>query len=359
MSYDTDTACKRRSWLLAGAGGVFLAILLVGLAHFALLEALFFGLMFFGLFGGFVVWAFCTGKGHDVPMTERMSDRDFTPAKFVPKPQPARVEPVAAPAAPVAPAPVAVAPVAAPEVKASPAPASAPAALMDAAVRRVDGSAPVEEIKPAPKKAPAKAKAHAKAKAEKVAEAAPAKVSKSKVAASAHVAEKPAAKAKAVAAPEAAKPVRKAKAAAAEPVAAAPAKAKAAAETKAEAAPVKAKATRTPRAAGLDAAMGKTKDAPAPAATPLLLKAPRGGKGDDLKLIIGIGPALEKLLNSVGVWHFDQMASWKAKDIAFVDGKMEGFHGRITRDEWVKQAKILAKGGTVEDVERAIKGAGN
>ena len=67
----------------------------------------------------------------------------------------------------------------------------------------------------------------------------------------------------------------------------------------------------------------------------------------------------EKLLNSVGVWHFDQMASWKAKDIAFVDGKMEGFHGRITRDEWVKQAKILAKGGTVEDVERAIKGAGN
>ncbi len=343
MSYDTDTACKRRSWLLAGAGGVFLAILLVGLAHFALIKALFFGLMFFGLFGGFVVWAFCTGKGHDVPMTERMSDRDFTPAKFVPKPQPARVEPVAAPAAPVAPAPVAVAPVAAPEVKASPAPASAPAALMDAAVRRVDGSAPVEEIKPAPKKAPAKAKAQAKAKAEKVAETAPAKVSKSK----------------AVAAPEAAKPVRKAKAAAAEPVAAAPAKAKAAAETKAEAAPVKAKATRTPRAAGLDAAMGKTKDAPAPAATPLLLKAPRGGKGDDLKLIIGIGPVLEKLLNSVGVWHFDQMASWKAKDIAFVDGKMEGFHGRITRDEWVKQAKILAKGGTVEDVERAIKGAGN
>ena len=105
--------------------------------------------------------------------------------------------------------------------------------------------------------------------------------------------------------------------------------------------------------------MGKTKDAPAPAATPLLLTTPRGGKGDDLKLIIGIGPALEKLLNSVGVWHFDQMASWKAKDIAFVDGKMEGFHGRITRDEWVKQAKILAKGGTVEDVERAVKGAGN
>ena len=354
MSYDTDTACKRRCWLLAGVGGVFLAFLLVGLAHFALLEALFFGLMFFGLFGGFIGWAFCTGKGHDVPMTERVPDRDFTPAKFVPKPQPARVEPVAAPAAPVAPAPVAVAPVAAPEVKAASATVAAPAALMDAAVRRVDGSAPIEEIKPAPKKAPAKSKAPAKAKAEKVAEAAPAKVSAAKAAAPAPVAEKPAAMAKVVAAPEAAKPARKTKAAA--PVAvAAPVKAK---EPKVTATD-KPKAAKGARASGLDAAMGKTKDAPARSAAPLLLNAPRGGKGDDLKLIIGIGPVLEKLLNGVGVWHFDQMASWKAKDIAFVDGKMEGFHGRITRDEWVKQAKILAKGGTVADIERALNGAGN
>lgn len=100
-----------------------------------------------------------------------------------------------------------------------------------------------------------------------------------------------------------------------------------------------------PRAAGLDAAMGKTKDEAASSATPLLLLQPRDGKGDDLKLIRGVGPALEKLLNDVGVWHFDQIAAWKARDIAFVDGRMEGFKGRITRDEWVKQARVLAKRG--------------
>lgn len=106
-------------------------------------------------------------------------------------------------------------------------------------------------------------------------------------------------------------------------------------------------AAKPPRAAGLDAAMGKTKDEAASSATPLLLMQPRDGKGDDLKLIKGVGPALEKLLNEVGVWHFDQIAAWKARDIAFVDGKMEGFKGRITRDEWVKQARALARGGKV------------
>lgn len=106
-------------------------------------------------------------------------------------------------------------------------------------------------------------------------------------------------------------------------------------------------AARPPRAAGLDAAMGKTKDEAAGSATPLLLMQPRDGKGDDLQLIKGVGPALEQLLNEVGVWHFDQIAAWKARDIAFVDGRMEGFRGRITRDEWVKQARVLAKGGKV------------
>lgn len=108
-------------------------------------------------------------------------------------------------------------------------------------------------------------------------------------------------------------------------------------------------------AAGLDAALAKSKDVPAPGA-PELLDAPRGGKADDLKMIKGVGPKLEGLLNEVGVWHFDQIASWKAKDIAHVDEKMVGFHGRITRDEWVKQAKVLAKGGETEFSKRVTKG---
>jgi len=109
------------------------------------------------------------------------------------------------------------------------------------------------------------------------------------------------------------------------------------------------------RASGLDAAMDKTKT-DAGAGTAGLMARPRGGKGDNLKEIKGVGPALEKLLNDIGVWHFDQIAAWKAKDIALVDSRMEGFKGRISRDGWVKQARILAKGGTTEFSERVVKG---
>jgi NADH-quinone oxidoreductase subunit E len=76
---------------------------------------------------------------------------------------------------------------------------------------------------------------------------------------------------------------------------------------------------------------------------PELLKKPVG-QADDLKLIWGVGPALEKLLNKIGIWHFDQIANWTAKELAWVDDKLEGFKGRAKRDEWIKQSKKLAKG---------------
>jgi NADH-quinone oxidoreductase subunit E len=76
---------------------------------------------------------------------------------------------------------------------------------------------------------------------------------------------------------------------------------------------------------------------------PELLKKPHG-KADDLKLIWGVGPALEKLLNKIGIWHFDQVANWTAKELSWVDEKLEGFKGRAKRDEWIKQSKKLAKG---------------
>lgn len=76
---------------------------------------------------------------------------------------------------------------------------------------------------------------------------------------------------------------------------------------------------------------------------PELLKKPHG-KADDLKLIWGVGPALQKLLNKIGIWHFDQIANWSAKELVWVDEKLEGFKGRAKRDEWVKQSKKLAKG---------------
>jgi NADH-quinone oxidoreductase subunit E len=76
---------------------------------------------------------------------------------------------------------------------------------------------------------------------------------------------------------------------------------------------------------------------------PELLKKPHG-KADDLKLIWGVGPALERLLNKMGIWHFDQIANWTAKELVWVDEKLEGFKGRAKRDDWVKQSKKLAKG---------------
>jgi NADH-quinone oxidoreductase subunit E len=88
---------------------------------------------------------------------------------------------------------------------------------------------------------------------------------------------------------------------------------------------------------------------------PAGLEAPKGGKADDLKLILGIGPKLEALCNRLGFFHFDQIANWTAGEIAWVDENLEGFKGRVTRDKWVAQARILAAGGTVAEAEAAAK----
>jgi NADH-quinone oxidoreductase subunit E len=74
------------------------------------------------------------------------------------------------------------------------------------------------------------------------------------------------------------------------------------------------------------------------------LDGPRGGTPDDLKLIKGIGPKLEKLCNSLGFWHFDQIAAWTPEEVAWVDENLQGFKGRVSRDNWIEQAKRLAEG---------------
>ncbi len=103
-------------------------------------------------------------------------------------------------------------------------------------------------------------------------------------------------------------------------------------------------------------------DAPVPEAStgagnkPATLKAARGGKADDLKMIKGVGPKMEALLNSLGFYHFDQVASWKADEVAWVDQNLEGFKGRVSRDNWVSQAQALATGAETEFSKRAKKG---
>jgi len=64
---------------------------------------------------------------------------------------------------------------------------------------------------------------------------------------------------------------------------------------------------------------------------------------DDIKLIGGVGPALEKKLNAAGITSLTQIAAWKKADVARIDEELE-FHGRIERDEWVAQAKDLIAG---------------
>ncbi len=71
---------------------------------------------------------------------------------------------------------------------------------------------------------------------------------------------------------------------------------------------------------------------------------------DDLKMIAGIGPKIEQKLHEIGVWTWQQVANWKKAECEWVDAHLS-FHGRIEREQWVKQAKALAKGGEAEYVK--------
>ncbi len=96
--------------------------------------------------------------------------------------------------------------------------------------------------------------------------------------------------------------------------------------------------------------------APAPGKKPEALSAPRETGADDLKMIKGVGPKLEQLLHSMGFFHFDQIAKWTEEEISWVDQNLEGFKGRVSRDNWVEQASLLADGKETEFSARAKKG---
>ena len=140
----------------------------------------------------------------------------------------------------------------------------------------------------------------------------------------------------------------------------APAKKAAAKKAPAKAAPAKkAAAKKAPAktaAAKSDTAAAKPKRAPVAAdGKPETLKKARSGGADDLKLISGVGPKMEGMLNKLGFYHFDQVAGWRKKEVAWVNDNLEGFKGRVERDDWVAQAKILAKGGQTEFSKRKSK----
>lgn len=84
---------------------------------------------------------------------------------------------------------------------------------------------------------------------------------------------------------------------------------------------------------------------PAPATEPA--SPPLGAsESDDLRRIKGVGPKLVALLHSLGVTRYAQIAAWTDEDVARIDAQLGSFAGRIRRDSWVEQAKLLAAGDT-------------
>jgi predicted flap endonuclease-1-like 5' DNA nuclease len=74
-------------------------------------------------------------------------------------------------------------------------------------------------------------------------------------------------------------------------------------------------------------------------APPPLLDAP--GTPDDLKMIVGVGPVIERMLYQLGVGTYRQIAKWNERDIDEFDARLREFPGRIRRDGWVTQARAL------------------
>ena len=94
------------------------------------------------------------------------------------------------------------------------------------------------------------------------------------------------------------------------------------------------------------------------AARPPLLDAPREGRADDLKMVSGIGARLEEQLNGIGVWHLDQIAGWSTPQALWIDDRLGGVRGRVTRDDWVGQARALSARGGDREGPRGPDGAG-
>ncbi|MGX7874819.1 proton-conducting membrane transporter [Mesorhizobium sp. ORM6] len=129
----------------------------------------------------------------------------------------------------------------------------------------------------------------------------------------------------------------------------APAKSTAAAKAAAS------KPAAAPSAAKTSAPKVPAPKVPAPKAPAKASAAPAAkaatGKPDNLRRLIGIGPVNEKLLKGQGVTSFAQIAAWTAADIERIEHALQ-FGGRVERERWVEQAKLLAAGDEKEFARR-------
>ena len=83
---------------------------------------------------------------------------------------------------------------------------------------------------------------------------------------------------------------------------------------------------------------------------PRALSTPQG-QPDDLKRIKGIGPVIERKLNDLGIFHFHQIAAFNDENIRWIDNNV-AFPGRVNREQWVSQAKLLEMGVSTEFSDR-------
>ena len=85
---------------------------------------------------------------------------------------------------------------------------------------------------------------------------------------------------------------------------------------------------------------------PEPEALVQPIHAVPAGPPDELTRMKGVGPKVAALLNGLGITRYDQIAGWSDADVARVDAQLGAFKGRVTRDQWVEQARLLAAGDT-------------
>lgn len=87
---------------------------------------------------------------------------------------------------------------------------------------------------------------------------------------------------------------------------------------------------------------GEPEDNERPEAGGDTMAATSGGLGrDNLKRIKGVGPAIEKTLNEIGIWRFSQIATMSEYEMDRVAQRLRGFRSRIYREDWIGQAREL------------------
>ncbi len=298
------SSCQVGCWAMAAAAGVLTFIMLSTIGDYSFLPAVVLGILIFGLLGLLFNWLFCA------PLPAAREKTDLSAASA-----------------------------GAASTSTSASSASSAGAATVAAGAAAAVASTVTSDSAAADKAAVEAKAQAAAD------------KKAKVAADK--------KAKAAADKKAADKKTKADEKAAKSKADADQKA---ADKKAKAAKMKADKTAAAKAeadakAGEDFDGDDVREAADEGTKPATLAAAREGGADDLKRIKGIGPKLEKLCNTMGFFHFDQIAAWTPDEMAWVNANLEGFKGRATRDKWIDQAKLLAAGKETEFSKRVDKGS--